>query len=523
MAFARRWLTGDERTVGLVLAVGLLTTAFFRLDKLRHDLGVAAPSQALALLAVAVAVAWWSMLPRGFVWLEPAVLTWEDFGAIDRVGMVSRRLLRGWVGRQLALAYLLALLTAIVAAPAEWVAVGAAVVVAAGLLALAALRHTPDYGTLRASPRQAGTDIAPRVAGSTEAARRESGTAETGLAGAGIVGGGPSVTGIPDGGPGKGEIGGAGRGVDGTVEVEIDEVGSPDAPPQVEIAQRQASVVEVAAVLLLAVGAVAFRPGPLAPAIVAGVLTIAAIPLLARSGPPRRPHIATTAHRTRLVDGWRDRILRTTGVHFLDVGLLLPAARPVDPRKPARIAWLGVRARARHLTTAGLLALTAVAAHLAFERLNDEILFALTSYLALVPLAGGLGDLWRSPGRRRWVGRSDTALRVEHFVVFTAVAGAWAATTLGLAMLAGHGWKATVLLTIPLTAACAVRTAARPLPSYDNLGQVDTPIGAMPLRLIFQTLRGPDIGVLALIFLPAVPALVRVAVVTLAVLVCVLR
>ncbi|HEY0450665.1 DUF6297 family protein [Actinophytocola sp.] len=431
-ALATRWLSGDERTLGLLLAGGVLTMAFFRLDNLRADLGVApGPAFPLVLLLVAGALAWRSLLSRGFVWLEPAVLTWRDFGGVDREQLVARRLVAGWVGRQLALGYLLALLAAVAAVPRAWTLAGVAVLFAGGALTLGVARQD----------RRAG---------------------------------------------------------------------------------------ETAVVTTLAAAAVIVRPNPATLLVLAAAAALLAVPLLAGSGPPARPHIATRAGRLRLVDGWRGRVLRTTGVQFLDLAMLLPAARPVGPRplrRPTglRLAWLGVLGRARHVPTAALLAFTAVATHLALPALPAEVVFALLGYLAMVPLAAGLGELWRSPGRRRWVGRTDAALRADHLVVLTALAAGWAAAVLGLAALAGHGWPATVLLTVPLMSACAIRTVTRNPPTYDNLAQVDTPVGAMPMRLILQTLRGPDVGVLAVVLVPALPTLAGVAVVAAVVALCVLR
>ncbi len=418
-AFALRWLSGDERTLGAFLVLGVMTMAFFRLPTLRDELGVPEPELALAVVLVAVAGAWWTMLPRGYVWLDPADLTWRDLGGVDRVTLISGRLTGGWLLRQLALGYLLALLAAIVAAPAGWTVAGAAVLFAGGAVAFGALR---------------------------------------GL--------------------------------------------------------RRALVPEAVAVLALAAFAVVVRPGPVMSYVLAAVLVASAVPLLAR------PFLANVG-RGALVDGWHDRVLRVSGVQFLDLALLLPAARPVRPRglgppTGLRLAWLGTLGRARHLPTAALLAFAAVAAHLAFPRLSDLVVFPLLGYLAVVPLTAGLGELWRSPGRRRWVGRSDTALRLDHLLVATALAAAWAAPV----FLAGPGWSPTVLVTVPVIASCAVRTMTRRPPTYDNLVPVDTPFGALPLRLVFQTLRGPDAGVLAVPLIAALPlwgaALVVAAVVALA-------
>ena len=85
-ALARRWLSGDERTLGAFLVVGVLTMAFFRLDTLRAEPGTG--TDPLAFLLVVTAVTWWSLLPRSFVWRDPADLTWRDFDDTDRATIV---------------------------------------------------------------------------------------------------------------------------------------------------------------------------------------------------------------------------------------------------------------------------------------------------------------------------------------------------------------------------------------------------------------------------------------------------
>lgn len=415
----RAWLAGDERTLGAFLAAGVLTMAFFRLDLLRGYLGAGiAPT---AFLLVVTALAWWSLLPRSFVWLNPADLTWRDLGDIDRVKLVQRRLTTGWLVRLLALGYLLALLSALAAAPVATVASGAAVLGGAGLLALAVAR-------------------------------------------------------VP----------------------------------------RTAVWAEAAAVLALAVFALALRPGPAVLSVLACVLASAGLALLRPGVPP-----VAEATRQALVDGWRERVLRVSGVQFLDLALLLPAARPVRPRRLTsgpRLAWLGVLGRARHAPTAVLLAITAIAAHRAFPALPAAAVFAVAGYLALVPLLAGLGELWRSPGRRRWLGTTDTALRGHHLLVAALLAAGWGAPVCLLG-----GWDPHVLVTVPVLAACVVRTMTRKAPTYDNLVPVDTPFGAVPTRLILQTARGADLGVVAVPLASVMPLWAAAPVVAAAVAVAVLR
>jgi hypothetical protein len=405
----KRWFSGDERTLGLYLAGGVLIMAFFRLDLLRRYLGVGVAPQAF--LLVVTAIAWWSLMARSFVWFSPAELTWRDFGALDRVAVVARRLTYGWLARQLALGYLLALLAALLGMP---VLASVAVLVGAGVLAFGVARRPPTRP-------------------------------------------------------------------------------------------------EAAVVLAVAAGAVVVSPGPVGLFALAGVLGGVGLLL----GWPAQPD----ATRQALVDGWRERVLRVSGVQFLDLALLLPAARPVRPRpltNGLRLAWHGVRGRARHVPTAVLLGLAAVAAHRTFPTVPAIVLLAVLGYLALVPLTAGLGELWRSPGRRRWVGLTDTALRWHHFLVATALAAVWA---LPVCLLGG--WNPNVLVAVPVVAACVVRTMTRKAPSYDNPVPVDTPMGSVPVRLIMQTLRGPDAGALAVALMFGTPwwgqAVVVAAVVSLAV------
>jgi hypothetical protein len=411
MAFAKRWLSGDERTLGLFLAVGVLIMAFFRLDKLRVELGVG-PTTPLVL--VLTAVAWWSLLPRSFVWLDPADLTWRD---PDRVALIAHRLTGRWLARLLALGYVLALLAAIAHAPQTTIVAGVAALVGAGLLAFAVVRR-------------------PRT--------------------------------IP--------------------------------------------WAETSAVLVTAAFAVT---GPVVLFVLAAVLAVGGLVLFRPGTPP-----IADATRLALVDGWRDRVLRVVGVQFLDLALLLPAARPIPPHRltsTLRLAWTGVLGRTRHVPTAVLLGLTAVAAHHTLPALPDLVLVTVLGYLALIPLTAGLGELWRSAGRRRWVGSTDTSLRWHHFLVATLLAAVW---TLPVCLLGGLA--PVTLTTIPVLSAAAVRTMTRKPPTYDNLMPVDSPFGTIPVRLILQTARGADLAVLAVLLISGLPywgvALVIVAAVALAVL-----
>jgi hypothetical protein len=403
--FLLRWFSGDERTLGLVLGGGLAVIVFFRLDTLRGTLGVPDEAAAsLAMVAVVAAVVWWSMLPRGFVWLDPAVLTWQE---TDRERLVTRRILGGWLRRLAALGYLLALLGAIADMPPQTTVTGAALLLATGLAALGAIRRERT-----SMPAEALVVLVPAAA------------------------------------------------------ITFTQSGQP---------------VFIGLALSAAAGAVV---------------------LLAGSGPPTRPRIAATAGRTELVAGWRDRVLRTTGAHFLDLSMLLPAARPGRSRRlgrpvALRLAWLGVLGRARLVPTAALLALTTTAAYRTFPALPDLVVITIIGYLSVLPFGAALGELWASPGKRRWVGLSNPALRAAYLVVLTGVAAAWVLPVLAVATLG-----ASVLYAIPIIAAGVVRTVTRKPPDFDMLGEVVTPFGVVPAVLVVQVLRGPDLILLALVFPP---------------------
>ncbi len=388
-----RWFSGDERTLGLVLGGGLATFAFFRLDTLRDKLGIPAETATpLALVAVVTAVAWWSMLPRGFVWLEPADLTWRD---VDRNRLITQRILGGWLLRLVALGYLLALLAAVATIPRDWILAGTALLLGTALAALSTIRRP-----------------------------RTSRTAET-------------------------------------------------------------------LIVLAPAAAMTFTtPGQAVLIALAAAATLAAAVLAARP----RPH---NPGRTELVDGWHDRLLRETGLHFLDLAMLLPAARPGRPRRlgrpvALRLAWLGVVGRVRLVPTAALLALTTITALRTFPALPDVLVITVIGYLSVLPFGAALGDLWASPGKRRWVGLSNLELRTANLVVLAGVAAVWVVPVSGL----------DALYAIPIIAAGVVRTVTRKPPNFDTLGEVATPFGTIPAALIVQVLRGPDLVLLSLIYPP---------------------
>jgi hypothetical protein len=419
---------GEAVLQSRLLVLGLLGSPFFDLPFVRAKLiGDATVSwqAALGLQLLTGAAAWLYLLRRGFVWADPAVLTWLDFSAPDRGAAVGRRLWSTWAVLLAVLGYLTGLSAAIdAAAPAVW-ALDGALLVGGALVSLGLARRA---------------DLAGWAA-----------------------------------------------------------VGWPLA--------------------LAVLGVLVVVTGPPLPAVagLAVVFPLAAVPAWWGTGGSRSPVAA--AGRDLLVGNWRGRLVRSAALSFLDPTMLLPAARAavrwslrptvrwsLRPPVLVRLAWAGVAGRARYATPALVYAFVVAVAHVALPSVPLVLLVTAGGYLAVVPFAGGLGELWHSPGRRRWIGSPDLAVRGAHALVLAGVCALWAGLT-GAIMVLVHAppgdaalWWATAV-----AGAAVVRTATRPPVRYDRLGFVDTPFGALPPGLLTQTLRGPDVCVVGCWLLIADP------------------
>ncbi|MFF5985764.1 DUF6297 family protein [Prauserella flavalba] len=258
-----------------------------------------------------------------------------------------------------------------------------------------------------------------------------------------------------------------------------------------------------------------------------GVGGLVVLPLAAGVGPPLRLPVAVSAGRQRLVDGWAARVLRQVSVTFLDPTMMLPSARPV-PGTPVRslgaLALAGVLGRLRYAVPALLLGVVVALAHVALPGVPDAVLVGLGAFAALLPFGGGIGQLWRSPGLRRWLDASDVALRVWHAVVFALLALVWGLVVLAGTLLLGSPLASVAWLALPLAAAAVLRTATRPPVDYGAPGLTDTPFGQAPVRLVAQAVRGPDLGAVGVWLLAAAPfGLVTVLVAAALIAWCVLR
>ncbi|GIF77544.1 DUF6297 family protein [Asanoa siamensis] len=125
----------------------------------------------------------------------------------------------------------------------------------------------------------------------------------------------------------------------------------------------------------------------------------------------------------------------------------------------------------------------------------------IAAYLAADRFAGGLRGVSRSAGLRRALGGSDAALKLTHLVVPTLVAALWWLATVP-AVGTGPAWLPPLL--VAGVAATVYRAATRGQMVYGG-SVAETPMGAIPVDLIRQVVRGPDL----LALLVAIHILIR--------------
>jgi hypothetical protein len=413
--------TGDTPTLLALFAIGILVNAFNRLDWWRTFLigqSTIDADAALGLLVIGCALAWRAMSRRGFVWAEPAALTWLDFAGVDRARVIGSRLWSLWLLGVLAVAYGGALVAAACGLDTPvWIS-AAALLAGSATLSLATVRRAPAGVKLEAA-------------------------GPIGLACLGVF-----------------------VAIAGLAPIWLDVLG--------------------------------------------GLLFVAGGVLWWGSGSLTRPVIATRARRGELVDGWNERLVRSMALVFVDVSMLLPSSRPVrgySLRRPTvlRFALVGVAGRARYAGTAVLLAIAVGVAQAAMPALAAVVLTAVGGFAALVPFGGGLGELWRNSGRRRWLGSSDLELRLTTALVLAGLALGWGLIVALVHLLLGVGVPGVAWLALPLVVGCILRTVTRKPLTYDNLLQTDSPLGPMPTRLVAQVFHGPDLGVVGIVLLVAVP------------------
>lgn len=235
---------------------------------------------------------------------------------------------------------------------------------------------------------------------------------------------------------------------------------------------------------------------------VAAVALLGAIGLLAGSGRPLRPAVASQARRGELIEQYNVRLVRRVSIVFLDLLSLLPG--------PVRLTWSrlfagpaivlrfvlgGVLARRAGLLLSLLLVWAVAVVHLVFPLLSTTWLVGLAGYFAALPFAAVLAKLNQQAGLRRWLGCTDLDLRLTTAGLVVVVVAIW----LGLVLAFGVPVTGQVLLAAVLAAAAVIRTATRPAFDYGNVGITTTPDGNMvPFGLVVQLVRGPEVLLIGL-------------------------
>ena len=403
--------SGDTASFVFLFGFGFLFTAFFHVDAWRQ--GVYGSSHVdfpavLGLLTLCCAVGWRGLLRRGFVWVEPAELTWLDFAPVDRGRVVTLRLLGAWTGVVAVTGYLAALMLAVGGAGLDQWRAGIAVVAATAVVAFTSARRT---------------------------------------------------------------------------SLRFDALGP-----------------LALAVLGLVIAALGL--GPVTVQFVAAGVLVAALPLAFGGEPVPR------AGRSVLLAGWDGRVLRSVAVTFLDPMMLLPPSAPIgwiSLHRPTtvRLALAGTLGRSRYAGAAVLVGFAVVVAHIALPTLPGAVLAGIGAYVALTPFGAGLGELWRNPGRRRWLGSSNRELVLAHGVVLAVAGLLWAGVLAVVTLAGGTSFGLGAWLAVPLAVLSIIRTVTRTAVDYANPGFVDTPVGPMPANLTRQLFRGLDLLVVGIVVLSA--------------------
>ncbi|MEU7614824.1 DUF6297 family protein [Micromonospora rifamycinica] len=181
-----------------------------------------------------------------------------------------------------------------------------------------------------------------------------------------------------------------------------------------------------------------------------------------------------------LVEGRRWRSVGLVrGRRFRAVGrflvLLQAEVRRLSRRRGALVGWAGA-----------LLTMYAVAVALPSIAGPAHVVLA---YLATGRLTGGLRAVSRSPGLRRSLGGTDAVLRLAHLVVPAVGAVLWYVATLPALRPVPVPLDAVLL---PGVVVAAFWAGTRPPMRYGG-AMVNTPFAMVPVDLVRQVSRGPDL------------------------------
>jgi hypothetical protein len=206
--------------------------------------------------------------------------------------------------------------------------------------------------------------------------------------------------------------------------------------------------------------------------------------------------LAADAGRTELVGRFVGRMIRRTSVAFLDVWALLPPGRAVRWRTvldgrfaPGRFLLAGVLARSRSGVLMLLLAFVVAALHQVFPAAPSIWWVGVGGYLAILPLAAPLAQLYRLPALRRWLNCSDRVLKLTATGLLVVATAAW----FGVLVLLGVPWSPKAAPAVVIAVTAAIRTVTRGAIDFGRLGIVMYEGVLIPFGLIAQLVRGLDV------------------------------
>jgi hypothetical protein len=254
-------------------------------------------------------------------------------------------------------------------------------------------------------------------------------------------------------------------------------------------------------------------PHPSLPAFaVAGVVVIAAVVVL-------RPSTRSLSRidRTTLAGGAELAGAAMTAAVMLDPSLLselVSSRRWRNMRRlhsrhwlPGGLEWVLIQADIRRqwrrradLFVWAALILAPYAATI-FSRSAVGSVRIIAAYIAADRLAGGLRQVCRSPALRRTLGGTNGAVKVVHLAVpAVGLLGWWFATAPAGGL--PHLPIISGIVLLGLVGA-VYRTASRPPMTYDDggsTGSAGSPIGPIPVKLLFRIFRGPDVVAVLVLF-----------------------
>ncbi len=264
-----------------------------------------------------------------------------------------------------------------------------------------------------------------------------------------------------------------------------------------------------AAVLALAGDGLGLRPDPGWAALAGAAFGTAGAALgvaaLAVTATVRAVRALPRLDRATLTAGTQLATAAVTAVTWLDPSLLSGMLEVRRWRKVGRVrsrpfrpwgrAWVLLQADLRRqvrrptsLVLWGVLVLGQYAAAVAVPSMA-AIAHLVGGYLAADRLTGGLRTVCRSPGLRRALGGDEITVRLAHLVVPALGTVAWWLVTVPV------GGAPPAVLQVVLVAgviAAVYRAATRPPMRYGG-AVVDTPFGLIPVDLLRQIVRGPDL------------------------------